>query len=124
MATGEDSQVYRDLMRFKPEGLSPNAWAVKAGVNRTVWADMRRHGNPSRKTLEKLLVAAGSSLAEFEALRIGGSGANGAVLAGEGGGESRRRAWTRQAPSNRNSLVPAMRRPVRARRSRSFPAPC
>jgi hypothetical protein len=97
MATGEDSQVYRDLMRFKPEGLSPNAWAVKAGVNRTVWADMRRHGNPSRKTLEKLLVAAGSSLAEFEALRIGGSGANGAVLAGEGVGESRRRAWTPQS---------------------------
>ena len=69
-ATGE-SQIYRDLMRFRPEGLSPNAWAVKAGVSRTVWADMRRHGNPSRRTLEKLLVAAGSSLAEFEALRLG-----------------------------------------------------
>ncbi len=36
-----------------------------------MWADMRRHGNPSRRTLEKLLTAAGSSLAEFEALRIG-----------------------------------------------------
>jgi hypothetical protein len=34
---------------------------------------MRRHGNPSRRTLEKLLTAAGSSLAEFEALRIGGA---------------------------------------------------
>lgn len=58
-------------MRFKPDGISPNAWAVKAGVSRTVWSDMRRHGNPSRRTLEKLLVAAGSSLAEFEALRVG-----------------------------------------------------
>jgi SOS-response transcriptional repressor LexA len=58
-------------MRFKPEGLSPNAWAVKAGVSRTVWADMRRHGNPSRRTLERLLDAAGSTLAEFEALRLG-----------------------------------------------------
>jgi hypothetical protein len=66
-----ESQIYRDLMRFKPEALSPNAWAVKAGVSRTVWNDMRRHGNPSRRTLEKQLVAAGSSLAEFEALRIG-----------------------------------------------------
>lgn len=66
--TGE---IYRDLIRFKPDGLSPNAWAVKAGVSRTVWADMRRHGNPSRRTLEKLLMAAGSSLAEFEALRVG-----------------------------------------------------
>lgn len=65
------SQIYRDLMRFRPDGLTPNAWAVKAGVSRTVWADMRRHGNPSRRTLEKLLAAAGSSLAEFEALRLG-----------------------------------------------------
>jgi SOS-response transcriptional repressor LexA len=67
--TGE-SQIYRDLIRFKPSELTPNAWAIKAGVSRTVWADMRRHGNPSRRTLEKLLTAAGSSLAEFEALRI------------------------------------------------------
>jgi hypothetical protein len=58
-------------MRFKPEGLSPNAWAVRAGVSRAVWIDMRRHGNPSRRTLEKLLAVAGSSLAEFEALRLG-----------------------------------------------------
>jgi hypothetical protein len=70
MAGVEDSPIYRDLMRFKPEDLSPNAWAVKAGVSRTVWADMRRHGNPSRRTLEKLLHVAGSSLAEFEALRV------------------------------------------------------
>lgn len=69
-ALGE-SQIYRDLLRFKPEGLSANAWAVKAGVSRTVWTDMRRHGNPSRRTLEKLLAAADSSLAEFEALRLG-----------------------------------------------------
>ena len=93
MTAAGESQIYRDLMRFKPHGMSPNAWAVKAGVSRTVWADMRRHGNPSRRTLEKLLAAADSSLAEFEALRlgphprrlVGGDGAN----VGEG-----RRAWT------------------------------
>lgn len=67
----EESQVYQDLMRLKPSEWTPNAWAVKAGVSRTVWADMRRHGNPSRRTLDKLLKAAGSSLAEFEALRTG-----------------------------------------------------
>ena len=72
MASGESLSIYDDLMRLRPEGMSPNAWAMKAGVSRTVWADMRRHGNPSRRTLEKLLTAAGSSLAEFEALRIGG----------------------------------------------------
>lgn len=95
MTAGEDSQVYRDLLRFRPEGLSPNAWAVKAGVNRTVWADMRRHGNPSRRTLEKLLVAAGSSLAEFEALRIGGPESSRSPEA-HGVGETQRRGWTPQ----------------------------
>jgi phage repressor protein C with HTH and peptisase S24 domain len=65
--------LIQDLMRFLPDGLTANGWAVKAGVSRTIWADMRRHGNPSRRTLEKLLGAAGSSLAEFEALRVGES---------------------------------------------------
>jgi hypothetical protein len=72
MTVRETSGIHDDLMRFKPPELTPNAWAVKAGVSRTVWADMRRHGNPSRRTLEKLLAAAGSSLAEFEALRVSG----------------------------------------------------
>lgn len=71
MVLTDDPPLYRDLMRLKPEELTPNAWAVRAGVSHTVWSDMRRHGNPSRRTLEKLLAAAGSSLAEFEALRIG-----------------------------------------------------
>jgi SOS-response transcriptional repressor LexA len=74
MAAGENPGLYDDLMRLKPDGLTPNAWATKAGVSRAVWADMRRHGNPSRRTLEKLLSAADSSLAEFEALRVAGSG--------------------------------------------------
>ena len=66
-----DPALLIDLMRFKPDMMSANAWAVSAGVSRTVWTDIRRHANPSRRTLEKLLAAAGSSLAEFEALRIG-----------------------------------------------------
>jgi hypothetical protein len=71
--TGLGEQLFDDLMRLKPEELTANGWAVKAGVSRTIWADIRRHGNPSRRTLEKLLAAAGSNLAEFEALRIGTS---------------------------------------------------
>jgi hypothetical protein len=78
MTPKRHAPIYDELMRFKPEGLTPNAWAVLAGVSRTVWSDMRRHGNPSRRTLEKLLGAAGSSLAEFEALRIGDAPATGA----------------------------------------------
>ena len=89
MTANEDSAIYRDVMRFKPNDLTPNAWAVRAGVSRTVWADMRRHGNPSRRTLEKLLAAASSSLAEFEALRIG------SPVAAVGGGDrlSDKKGW-------------------------------
>jgi SOS-response transcriptional repressor LexA len=106
MGTADESGIYRDLMRFRPEGLTANAWAVKAGVSRTVWSDMRRHGNPSRRTLEKLLTAAGSSLAEFEALRIdsppasGSHGGKGAV------GEGQRWAW-RGAPLPSIPLLPS-----------------
>lgn len=64
-------RLFDELMRFKPAELTANGWAVKAGVSRTIWSDLRRHGNPSRRTLEKLLLAAGSTLAEFEALRVG-----------------------------------------------------
>ncbi len=92
MAGLGESRIYRDLMRFKPDELSPNAWAVKAGVSRTVWADMRRHDNPSRRTLEKLLAAADSSLAEFEALRLGPEARRPSGIAPAGQiGESR---WT------------------------------
>ena len=83
--------IYDDLMRFKPVGLTPNGWAVLAGVSRTVWTDMKRHGNPSRRTLEKLLEAAGSSLAEFEALRIRGSPVSEGT--GAGGLSDRRPGW-------------------------------
>jgi phage repressor protein C with HTH and peptisase S24 domain len=69
--TEAGDRLLAELMRFKPDELTPNGWAVKAGVSRTIWSDLRRHGNPSRRTLEKLLAAAGTSLAEFEALRIG-----------------------------------------------------
>jgi hypothetical protein len=54
----DGAELFEELMRFKPDGLTPNAWAVQAGVGRTIWADLRRHGNPSRRTLSKLLEAA------------------------------------------------------------------
>jgi len=107
MAGADESQIYRDLMRFKPDGLSANAWAVKAGVSRTVWADMRRHGNPSRRTLEKLLAVAGSSLAEFEALRIG-VGAGYAVSEASGVGESPARGWKASPPAQMPLLGSAL----------------
>jgi phage repressor protein C with HTH and peptisase S24 domain len=69
--TSDGVLLFEELMRFLPDGMSANGWAVQAGVSRTFWTDLKRHGNPSRRTLEKLLAAAGSSLAEFEALRTG-----------------------------------------------------
>lgn len=91
MPAGAHSDICDDLMRIKPEGMTPNAWAMKAGVSRTVWSDMRRHGNPSRRTLEKLLTAVGSSLAEFEALRVGGGPVT--VALDKEGLSDRRRTW-------------------------------
>lgn len=84
-----------DLMRFLPDGMTLNGWAVGAGVNRAVWGDIRRHGNPARRTLEKLLEFAGSSIAEFEALRVDLSLAVAAVDVS--GVTDRRRMW-RTAP--------------------------
>ena len=93
MAT-KGEQLFAELMRFRPAGMTANAWAVSAGVSRTIWADLKRHGNPSRRTMEKLLEAAGSSLAEFEALRVGAGvpGADGGGALAESG-----RGW-RGAP--------------------------
>jgi hypothetical protein len=92
MVTDDEPRIYRDLMRFKPDELTPNGWAVRAGVSRTVWSDMRRHGNPSRRTLEKLLSVAGSSVAAFEALRVG-AGAPRPDAASGTLGEAARRGW-------------------------------
>ena len=97
MVLTDDPPLYRDLMRLKPDELTPNAWAVQAGVSRTVWSDMRRHGNPSRRTLEKLLEAAGSSLAEFEALRIGEAPRPFPPASGTGAEDARSAGW-RPAP--------------------------
>jgi phage repressor protein C with HTH and peptisase S24 domain len=107
MAGADESQIYRELMRFKPDGLSANAWAVKAGVSRTVWADMRRHGNPSRRTLEKLLTAAGSSLAEFEALRVGAEPNHFGKSAGSVG-EGLPRGWNPAQPQPLPLLATAL----------------
>jgi len=84
------ASLLEDLMRFRPEGLTANGWAVKAGVSRTIWSDLKRHGNPSRRTLEKLLGAAGMTLAEFEALRVGRAAP---IEAGAGGLADPGRGW-------------------------------
>jgi hypothetical protein len=93
----DGTQLIKDLMRFLPDGMTANSWAVKAGVSRTIWADIRRHGNPSRRTLEKLMAAVGSSLAEFEALRIGAGALHLVGAPAVAVSDSRRGPW-RPAP--------------------------
>jgi phage repressor protein C with HTH and peptisase S24 domain len=60
-------RLYEALMALKPHELSPNAWTVKAKVNRNVFTDIRNRGRARYDTLEKLLDAIGVSLAAFEA---------------------------------------------------------
>ncbi len=60
------SPIYQALQRIKPAELSFNAWAVKAGVSRPFFNDVRKHGNPKRATLEKVLGAVGWSVDQFE----------------------------------------------------------
>jgi phage repressor protein C with HTH and peptisase S24 domain len=61
------SPVYRALMRIKPPELTLNAWTQKAGVSRPWFNDVKGHGNPQRRTLEKVLQAIGWTFDRFEA---------------------------------------------------------
>jgi hypothetical protein len=61
------SAIYQALQRIKPDDLSFNAWAVKAGVSRPFFNDVRKHGNPKRATLSKVLGAIGWTVDQFEA---------------------------------------------------------
>lgn len=69
MAPPEDPALFEALMALKPAGLSPNAWAVRAGVNRNVFGDVKKRGKLHHETLEKLLDAAGITWAQWDAIR-------------------------------------------------------
>jgi len=66
MQPGENS-LFDALMAVRPSDLSPNAWAMKAGVNRNVFTDLKKRGRLRHDILDKLLDAAGVSWAQFEA---------------------------------------------------------
>lgn len=54
------------LDAVRPVGLTWNAWALRAGVSRTIFNDIRRRDNIRHDTLQKLLSAIDVSLAGFE----------------------------------------------------------
>lgn len=62
-----DNPIFTALMRIKPDSLTRNAWTVSAGVSRAFFSDVKRHGNPDRSTLERVLAAIGWTVARFEA---------------------------------------------------------
>lgn len=55
------------LKAIKPDGLSLNAWAQRAAVNRNVFKDIERRGSANHATIEKLLSAIDRTWAQFEA---------------------------------------------------------
>lgn len=59
--------LYDRLMAVKPAGLSNTTWMAKAGVSRMALTDIKRRGNASHDTVEKLLAAIGATFAEFDA---------------------------------------------------------
>lgn len=65
--TADPQSLYDRLMAIKPDGLSANAWTVRAGLNRNVLSDIRRRGTANHETIEKLLGAISVTFAEFEA---------------------------------------------------------
>lgn len=85
MASAPATSLYEALMAVKPDDLTPNAWAVRAGVNRNVFNDVRRRGTLKTDILQKLLGAVDVSFAQFDAglhpvkTEVAGTGVSGAA---------------------------------------------
>lgn len=63
-------QIFDKLILIMPEGMTKNRWATEAKLNRNVFNDLRKHGNPERQTLRKLLDVIDMSPAHFESLKV------------------------------------------------------
>ncbi|MGE0178958.1 MAG: helix-turn-helix transcriptional regulator [Sphingomonas sp.] len=87
---------YDALASLKPDDLSFNAWAVKAGVNRSFFVNLKAHDNPSSETLARLLEAIGVSEAQYVAARYPDRRVLTEVRAG--GVTDRRQAWDTELP--------------------------
>lgn len=62
----EPSPMWLALMRIKPTNLSRNAWTQRAGVSRSFFTDVAKHGNPDREKLIKVLEAVDWTIERFE----------------------------------------------------------
>lgn len=61
----DDPELYRRLMAIKPAAFTANRWLTAAGVNRSFFGDLRKRGRARHDSIEKLIVAAGLTPAEF-----------------------------------------------------------
>lgn len=61
----DNSTLYAMLKSIQPESLTENAWASRAKVNRSWFNDVRNGATPRTDTLEKVVAAAGLTLAQF-----------------------------------------------------------
>jgi transcriptional regulator with XRE-family HTH domain len=60
------AQIYEKLMALpRPDNLSNNVWAFRAGVNSSFFVNMRKGSEPSVASLRKVLNVVGVSLSEF-----------------------------------------------------------
>lgn len=63
--------LYNLLLSIQPEGLSENAWASRAQVSRNFFQAVKGGSRPRSDTLEKVIVAAGLTPAQFYDLEGG-----------------------------------------------------
>jgi hypothetical protein len=61
----EGPELYRNLMSIRPDGLSDNAWLGRAGVHRNFIQSIKNGKRPRTDLLEKMIVAAGWTPAQF-----------------------------------------------------------
>lgn len=67
----DNPPLYNLLLSIQPEGLSENAWASRAQVSRNFFQAVKGGSRPRSDTLEKIIVAAGLTPAQFYDLEGG-----------------------------------------------------
>lgn len=66
-----EAPLYRLLMSIKPDGLTENAWLKRADVSRNFFQAVKAGSRPRSDTLEKVVMAAGYTPAQFYDLEGG-----------------------------------------------------
>lgn len=67
----ETPRLYALLMSIKPDGLTENAWLSRAAVNRNFFQGVKNGKRPRSDLLEKVIIAAGLTPAQFYDLEGG-----------------------------------------------------